>query len=184
MTDEIVDTNVVLVANGQHQGVSRASVATCAVRLQAIMNGKRLVIDDRYRIVGEYQNKTKPNTGNRAGDEFVKWVLRNTRATERVHRVELTAHPQRGFVTFPDDKGLTKFDEPDRKFVAVACAHGDFPPILQATDSKWLGWNDALLRHGVIVEFICRDDIERFHAQKAKAAPASARARRTGKKNT
>ncbi len=156
-------------------------MAVCALRLQAIMDGKRLVIDDQFRIVGEYQNKIKPNTGNRVGDGFVKWALRNIRITERVHRVGLIAHSQRGFETFPDDEELAKFDKPDRKFVAVACAHGDFPPILQATDSKWLGWNDALRRHGVIVEFICRDDVERFHAQKTKTS-TPATARRTGRK--
>ena len=180
---EIVDTNVVLVANGQHQDVSRASVAICAHRLQAIMEGKRLVIDAGFLILGEYNNKTKPNTGSRIGDAFVKWALRHERIADRVHRVELTPHCGRGFKTFPDDADLVRFDDPDRKFVAVACAHGKFPPILQATDSKWLGWNEALRRHGVIVEFICPEDIKRFQEQKAKATPASTKLPRSGKKS-
>ena len=37
------------------------------------------------------------------------------------------------------------------------------PPILQAVDSKWLDFRDAFRRNGVVVEFICEDDIQRLH---------------------
>ena len=181
MKSEIVDSNVVLVANGQHQDVARASVAVCAQRLKAIMDGKSLVVDTGLLILGEYGNKTVPNTGNRPGDAFVKWALQNYRNANRVHRTELTAHPDRVFETFPDDPDLARFDDPDRKFVAVACAHGASPHILQAADTKWLGWNEALQWHGVVVESICRKDIARFQAQKAKAAPARAKPHRKGR---
>ena len=33
------------------------------------------------------------------------------------------------FEEFPDDSGLADFDPDDRKFIAVACAHEDNPPI-------------------------------------------------------
>jgi hypothetical protein len=61
---------------------------------------------------------------------------------------------------------LADFDAPDRKFVAVAAAHADRPPILQAADSKWLDWQDALKEHGITVELLCPQDIRRFHANK------------------
>ena len=178
---EIVDTNVVLVANGQHQDMSRASVAICAQRLKAIMDGRGLVIDAGFLILKEYGNKTAPNTSPKPGDTFVKWALQNQRNPDRVHRIELTVHPDRGFETFPDDPDLLDFDKPDRKFVAVACAHGAFPAILQAADSKWLGWDEALQRHKVVVEFICPDDIKRFQDQKAKGPPAEAEPHRKGR---
>jgi hypothetical protein len=83
-----------------------------------------------------------------------------------VDQVPLREHAVRGFDSFPDHADLAMFDPPDRKFVAVACAHPQKPPILQATDSKWLDWAEPLKRCGITVEFICQDDIARFHANK------------------
>jgi hypothetical protein len=165
----IVDTNVILVANRQHDDVSEACIRTCAKRLQAIVAGDRIAIDDGYRILKEYQNKTMPQVGKRAGDVFVKWVLRNNANDERCARVRIVERSDRGFESFPDDERLASFDTADRKFVAVACAHGDHPPIAQAADSKWLDWATALQDHGVFVEFLCRADVQRFDDRKKKS---------------
>ena len=72
MSALVVDTNVVLVANGQHPDISPDCVAACALKLQAIMQSGKLALDDCFRILGEYQNKTTPKNGNRPGDAFVK----------------------------------------------------------------------------------------------------------------
>ena len=66
------------------------------------------------------------------------------------------------FEEFPDDPALNDFDPDDRKFIAVAIAHLEKPPILQAVDSQWWDFRDALRRNGIIVEFICEDDIQRL----------------------
>lgn len=54
----------------------------------------------------------------------------------------------------------------DRKFVAVVNAHKKKPPIYQATDSKWWGWNDALEEVGIHVEFLCPDYIKSKYKKK------------------
>lgn len=167
MTCEIVDTNVVLVANGQHQDVSPECVAACALRLQKIMKEGKIALDDQFLILLEYQNKTTPKANTRPGDAFVKWALQNSANIGRVDCVQIIDHPERGFASFPDNADLMEFDPPDRKFVAVACAHPDKPPILQAADSKWLGWNAALNSHSVTVDFLCPDDIARFQENKS-----------------
>ncbi|MGA9865131.1 MAG: hypothetical protein WBQ75_01680 [Acetobacteraceae bacterium] len=135
--------------------------------MQNIMRAGRVVLDDDFLILREYQNKTTPKTGNRAGDAFVRWVLRNRMNASRVDCVVLAAHDVRGFESFPDDEALSNFDAPDRKFVAVARVHPNAPTILQAADSKWLDWAGPLGTHGVIVDFLCPDDIARFRANKA-----------------
>lgn len=168
MTTCVVDTNVILVASGQHADVSGACVLACAQRLQDIMASGRVAIDDRYRILSEYQNKTLPKVGNRAGDAFVKWLLRNNANRSRCDQLVLVEHSERGFESFPDDDRLASFDPPDRKFVAVAAAHPDKPPIAQAADSKWLGWAPALRDHGIEVEFLCRKDIQSFGDKKKR----------------
>ena len=50
----------------------------------------------------------------------------------------------------------------DRKFIAVAVAHPEKPPILQAVDSQWWDFRDAFRQNGVTVAFICEDDIQQL----------------------
>ena len=52
------------------------------------------------------------------------------------------------------------------KFLAVAAAHEEHPPILQAFDSKWWGWRDALAQVGISVHFLCKHEIAEKHAAK------------------
>lgn len=166
MSATVVDTNVILVANGQHPGVSFGCVAACALALQSVMRSGTLVLDDGFRILTEYQKKTQPKKGNRPGDAFVKWALNNRCTAKWVDQVTLQEHDERGFESFPDDQELAEFDDSDRKFVAVSGAHPGKPSIAQAADSKWLDWAPALKRHGIAVAFLCQPDIEGFHKNK------------------
>ena len=162
----IIDTNVILVANGQHRDTSPDCVAACALRLQSVMVDDRIALDNAFEILTEYQKKTLPKTGNRPGDAFVKWALRNNANPQHCDLVVLQRHPKRRYESFPDDARLANFDPPDRKFVAVAAAHEKHPAISQATDSKWVDWAPALADHGITVDFVCPADIQRFHANK------------------
>ena len=163
----VVDTNVILVANGQHQDVSPDCISACTLKLQTLMARERIALDDAFEILLEYQNKTTPKTGNRPGDAFVKWALQNNANATRCDLIPITPDGTRGYEEFPDDKRLDNFDPPDRKFVAVAAAHPNDPPILQAADSKWLDWAPALSDHGIEVGFLCASDIQRFHNKKS-----------------
>lgn len=166
MTVRVVDTNVILAANGQHSEVSPGCVINCILTLQSIMKSGKLALDDRFRILEEYQHRTDHKKGKGPGDAFVKWALHNNRNPQNVDQVALQEHDERGFESFPDDPDLTNFDAPDRKFVAVSGAHPGKPIIAQAADSKWLDWAPALQRHGIEVEFLCPADIQRFHEKK------------------
>ena len=81
---------------------------------------------------------------------------------ERCDLVEITPVDslEINFEEFPDDPALEKFDSDDRKFIAVACAHPQKPPILQAVDEKWRDFLDALHQNGVTVEYLCEDEIQ------------------------
>jgi hypothetical protein len=162
----IIDTNLILIANGQHEHVSAACVQACVRRLQDVMARGRFAIDDQFLILREYEHKSDPHTGKRPGDQFVRWALQNASNPGRCDQVPLQVHPERGFVSFPDDPQLSAFDPSDRKFIAVANAHEDHPPILQATDSKWPRFAPALLRHGIEIEFICPLEIHQFQEHK------------------
>jgi hypothetical protein len=166
MTAVVIDTNVLLVANGSHLNVSVACRTECVTRLTARMKAGVVVIDDTYRILREYQKKTQPNQPKGTGDAFLKWLLQNAANPTRVHRVALTENPPEEFLEFPDAALQPHFDASDRKFAAVAHAHPDKPPIWQAADCKWLAWWPQLQACGVKVEFLCPLDVQQVYAAK------------------
>ena len=172
MTRVVIDTNVLLVANGQHADVSADCVSECVRRLQAIQKAGTVVVDDGYRILGEYQNKTYLYPPKGVGDVFLKWLLRQSGST-RMEQVALTETAENVFAEFPDPALEPSFDAPDRKFAAVAYAHTDKPPIWQAADCKWLDWWPALHAKGLRVDFLCPQDACTFYRQKfpAKSTP-------------
>jgi hypothetical protein len=167
----IIDTNVLLVANRQHDDISPECVEICVERLQAIEKSGVVVIDDGFRILGEYQNKTQINPAKGVGDLFLKWLLRNAGNTKHVEQISLTETGHDCFTEFPDKNLEAAFDAPDRKFAAVAHAHPDKPPIWQAADCKWLDWWPALQAKGVTVEFLCPDDVCQFYRKKFPGKP-------------
>ena len=161
----VADTNVAVVANALSEQASEDCVEACAERLEGIMRGEvKLVLDDDWQILGEYAQNLH-STGTDVGDRFLRWVLRNWRNPERCDLIHIT--PVDGsdneFQEFPPDPALNDFDRADRKFIAVAIAHSERPPILQAVDSQWWDFRDALQENGVTVAFICEDDIQRLH---------------------
>lgn len=166
MTLCVIDTNVLLVASGAHDGVSLACRAACIERLSSTMNSGRLAIDDRHRIISEYLNALSRNRNRGVGYVFAKWVAQNAHNLNRVEAVRLTEAPKDFFDEFEPAALQGNFDAPDRKFVAVANGHPENPPIVQATDCKWIDWWKAFLLFGIQVEFICEDDICGFYRQK------------------
>lgn len=162
----VVDTNVVLVANAAHAEVSPDCVLACVERLQALMQRGCVVIDDGFRILTEYQHRTAPMRNKGPGDVFVRWVLQNRSNVQHVETVALVEPESDTFDGFPDEQLQAEVDAPDRKFIAVAAAHADRPPIWQATDSKWLDWWQRLAAQNVRIEFVCPDDVCRFYRRK------------------
>ena len=159
----VIDTNVIAVANQLHDNVCADCVTSCVTILLDIQRSGRVAIDSSWEILREYLGYADPNRQKEVGDVFVKWLLQNRANVARCDEVVISAHAGRGYQSFPNDVRLVPFDPSDRKFVAVAAACPSRPPILQATDSKWLDWLDALLDHGIHVVLVCEADIRRFH---------------------
>lgn len=166
MVRAVIDTNVLLVANGSHEDISDECRKRCIERLLAQKLRGKTVIDDCFHILREYQNKTHPNQPKGVGDVFLKWLLQNQRNGSHVEQVTITEIEANRYEEFPDEELEACFDPPDRKFVAVSNAHPEKPTILQAADCKWLDWWEALADHDVKVEFLCPDDACRFYTAK------------------
>ena len=166
MSHVVIDTNVLLVANRNHEGASDECVLNCVEELKKIREHGVVVVDDDWKILHEYQNKTHPNQPKGVGDVFLKWLLQNKNNTQHVAQVTITEIRKDTFREFPVTDLQSQFDPPDRKFAAVANAHDNKPMILQAADCKWLDWWPQLLSSGIEVKFLCRDDVCQFYKKK------------------
>ncbi len=167
MKGSVVDTNVAVVANQDAPQASPACVLACVQRLHQIMTDhEKLVIDNHWLIIAEYRANLRSSGQPGVGDAFLKWVLTNWANVDRCDTVTITPDgANSSFLEFPNDAGLLSFDLSDRKFVTVALAHPQRPPILQAVDSKWWRFQDDLHRNGVTVDFLCKADIRRLASE-------------------
>jgi hypothetical protein len=174
----VVDTNVPLVASNR-SGMPGTCVLACIAALERLFNGERsVVLDEGGLLLEEYFRHLSASGQPSIGDAFLKWVLERQGMPQHVQFVPLLSLPDGSFEQFPGDPELATFDPSDTKFVALACAHSDKPPVLQASDSKWWGWKAALERCGVKVEFLCPTHVAATFERKF---PKNARRRRSGK---
>ena len=163
----IIDTNVLMVSDHRHGGVNPECISECIDRLRELRNGGKVIIDDNYHILQEYLDNLDTRQGqNKEGTIFLIWLLNNQANPDRVEQIRISEIDENNFDEFPDPELEPKFDPPDRKFVAVANAHPERPPIWQAADCKWLDWWLELQAYGISVDFLCPDDVTHFYVDK------------------
>jgi hypothetical protein len=119
-----------------------------------------VIVDTNVPVVAN--QRQSPSIGQPGvGDAFLKWVLTNQANPQRCEVVELRLDDQGNCTDFPHDEALAGFDLSDRKFVAVALAHPNHPPILNASDTDWWHYRQALAGYGVEVDFLCPEEMTR-----------------------
>ena len=171
----IVDTNVIVIANDADDDDRRDCRERCQDRLMQIrFDGEKVVVDDERRILEEYERNADPNTKKGIGDLFVKRLLQNLGNPDICPVVHITPlnENETDFEEFPTDDALSDFDPDDRKFIAVAIAYEDVyqqkASLLQAADSQWYGFREALAKNGLIIEFICEDYIRYLYERRTE----------------
>ena len=170
MGSVIIDTNVMVVANGRSAApqATEECVIRCRARLADILRGsEKILLDDKKRMIQEYKNNLNQR-GRGHGDQFwLELVRRMWREQKKYIMVRITplAGSTTDFEEFPVDNALSGFDPDDRKFIAIAFAYkrdaGQTPTILLAIDRGWLRFMDTLENYGVSVDLICEDDMQR-----------------------
>jgi hypothetical protein len=166
----LVDTNVAINANlatspDQGSDIPDECVLACVEAIEHVVKRGGLVLDSDDEIFTEYRNHLSLSGQPGVGDRFMKWVNDNRWKFPYVTQVSITKNGD-SYDEFPDHDGLTQFDKSDRKFIAVSNAHPAKPPVLQATDSKWWGWKDALKEVGITVRFLCCNYVETKYQEK------------------
>ena len=157
----LVDTNVPKTANLALAPATipqelTGCVLACVEAVEHIVKKGGLVMDAGDEIFDEYRRHLSMKGQPGVGDGFMKWVHDNRWNFPDADRVKITKNRE-SYEEFPDHAGLAQFDNSDRKFIAVSNAHPNKPPILQATDTKWWRWKDALADVGISVHFLCPD---------------------------
>lgn len=158
----VVDTNVPVVANRKHADASDACVAACARALYDVTRSGHLFIDALDLIKTEYARHLNWKGEPGPGDAFMRWLYTNEWGGDVVTRVAITPKPfdETDFVELQAPPPGVSFDPSDRKFLAVAAAHPEHPPLLEAVDCRWWGWQGALAEMGLAVAFVSPVEIE------------------------
>ncbi len=169
----VIDTNVILAAKGMSEQAWPECVTACQERLDEIIEGsEKVVIDDNWIILDEYTNyleDDEPTTSERSGGYFLEWFIRNYENPEQCVQVGITpSEDGTGFEELPDV--FHGFDSDDKKFIAVAVVYENMyqqkATLLQSVDSQWYGSREIFIENGLIVEFLCEENIRYLHERR------------------
>lgn len=157
MKRDVVDTNVLVVAEGGQTHAAAPCREVAAQELLRIRDSRSLVLDTSGHILTEYRGVLGDGAGEPGpGRLFFIWVV-----SSGDHKlVEIEPHPQRDFAAFPTDSRLHAFDRDDRKFVAAAVASGKTRTrIVNAVDSDYSLHREAFEDVGVEVRELCPEEL-------------------------
>lgn len=130
---------------------------TCVENLEALQAGEITVVDDADEIVVEYLAAVDHGGEPKLGAKFAKQLYRLRFNPEVCDRISIT--PTDGdppsYAEFPSHAALANFDPDDRKFIAVANAHPERPPVLEAVDREWWTLRAAFAAAGIDIQFLC-----------------------------
>ena len=175
MNAVVVDTNVILTAKGMSEQAWDECVTACQERLNKIIEGsEKVVIDDNWIILGEYIDYLEDDnstTDARNGGHFLEWFIRNYENPEEC--VQVPIMPSADGTSFEElFDAFSLFDSDDHKFIAVTVAYEDVyqqrATILQSVDSQWYPSRSLFVENGLIVEFICEENIRHLHERREK----------------
>jgi hypothetical protein len=160
----VIETNVLIVANGYSDQANATCRGKCIDLLLEVTDNASVALDRGGAIFNEYSAYCDYSGEPGAGDEFFVWVHENKWTS--CHLVSITPHEDRGYEEFPGTPDLAKFDRSDRKFVATALACDPGATIHNAVDSDWSHHAAPLAAAGVLVKELCEDCLKPAHQKR------------------
>ncbi len=168
MNWHVVDTNVLIVASGEHpespfssanHPVENSDYAEQVFDWVSVLktSTKRIILDYDDAIYKEYRNKLTEQ-------DYGLIVLREKMERGEMDYVfleweEEPGNPDRIAVLNQTLKAVVH-DRSDRKMVAACiCAKDDYgrTTIVNACDTDWVGWEESLQNEGIVVEQLIDD---------------------------
>lgn len=124
-----------------------------------------LVLDCRYEILREYERNISKTSS--MGIVFRRWLYTYIgQSVLSEDFVALNPNEVSTYDSFPLTEETKGFDISDRKFVALANAHPEKPPIIEGTDGKWIGYENAFSKYGIKICFLDREYAEKMYQKK------------------
>jgi hypothetical protein len=153
----LVDTNVLISANGRDTHADLECQLKCIGTLEKIKSNKIVLLDNLGLILDEYSHHCNYKGEPGVGDYFFKYVHDNQLVKNNCIIIEITrdSQDQNNFNEFPKGPNLASFDFSDRKFVAVSIASNAYSPIYNATDSDWEEHKKELENNTITVIQLC-----------------------------
>lgn len=166
----IIDTNVPTKASypvNERKEDELELIGSCIDFIHEFINNEesKLVLDCDWEIVGEYKNNIKDTD---VGKQFLQWLYSYMAKMDVVTDMPKLEKQNGEYIAFPKCEELADFDVADRKFIALSLTHCDNPPIVQAADGKWLGFEEILRDYGVHIEFLDREYVTMKYNQKIR----------------
>lgn len=159
----VVDTNMWLMMDRDIASLTSKEeikcVQACIAWFKVFLDSdSRLVVDDSYKILGEYRNKLKKGG---LAEQRLNQLETKPRAQRLIEvSIEYDTH---GYAIL-QSAAASFGDNSDKKFLAVAlAADPPPPPIVNATDTDWRKEKVLLDKLNVRVEEVCPDYIEKHY---------------------
>ena len=150
MAFEVLDTNVLVIANGQDSPDLECQLA-CVQLLDTVRLQGEVVLDLDGFVLKEYADNLDQSKPMKTGAAFLI-ALFNYSIPQR--RISIQDHAERVYAAFPSDPALAEFDRSDRKFVALALTLKPHR-LCEACDSDFWEYRAILAHHGVNLNFLC-----------------------------
>ena len=169
MSKIVLDTNVPTIASISPQLCQDKELVMqkkCVEYIGNLVKCKetKLVLDADFEILKEYQKNVCKNSN--IGKIFFKWLYSYYNQIQPEDIVKLQKNKFGQYIDFPYDENTKNFDESDKKFIALSNAHAEKPPIIEASDGKWLGYEAAFAKYGIVIEFLDREYAQRMYEKK------------------
>lgn len=162
MTDRaVVDTNVLVVANGWDTHVEASCQLRCVDELARISREEVVCVDDKSLIMGEYERRTNQKGQAGPGTVFFKQIWQKMGDSNRVRVVPVEPRDTEGR-DFSDPILPPNNLKKDAKFLAVAVKADAL--IVNASDSDWDEHRELTDRLDVGIRQLCPQ-----HATRSKA---------------
>lgn len=148
----VIDTNVLIVANGESEQADEACELEAARTLAKAMRDHIVLIDTGTLATKEYDTYCRRSGQPGVGDLFFKSLLDNIANERRVLRIDIGSTPEEVDSAIP--AALADFDPSDRKWIALHLV-GSADSIINAVDSDWAQRKTDLEAAGVQVVELC-----------------------------
>lgn len=148
----VVDTNVLVAANGRDTHVDVSCQVRCADELERIAREEVVCIDDQWLIIREYRKRVEHKGQPGPGTVFYKTIWKKMGNPNRVRRVSVDHRDPEGR-DFADPVLPRHNLKKDAKFLAVAVKAN--ATIVNAADSDWAEHRELTDELGVRVRQLC-----------------------------